>query len=218
MADLTADTVSVNQTIKKLQGKVVVVTGGASGIGEVTARKFVLHGARAVVIADIQDELGQTVVASLGPGRSTYIHCDVTDEDQVRSLIESTVKIYGHLDVMFSNAGIGCASQQIVLELDLSNYDKDAVMGLMRSASLQLGANGIRVNCVSPGPVVTPLFCWQFQVEAEDAENLYEAQLGLKAGKRMSAENVADAVVFLASDDSEFVTGHNLVVDGGFKM
>ncbi|TQD81403.1 hypothetical protein C1H46_033044 [Malus baccata] len=268
MADLTADTVSVNQTIKKLQGKVVVVTGGASGIGEVTARKFVLHGARAVVIADIQDELGQTVVASLGPGRSTYIHCDVTDEDQVRSLIESTVKIYGHLDVMFSNAGIGCASQQTVLELDLSNYDKvmavnargmaacvkhaakamveggvrgsivcmasaaagqggpmftdytmskDAVMGLMRSASLQLGANGIRVNCVSPGPVVTPLFCWQFQVEAEDAENLYEAQLGLKAGKRMSAENVADAVVFLASDDSEFVTGHNLVVDDTIK-
>ncbi|XP_009343430.2 (-)-isopiperitenol/(-)-carveol dehydrogenase, mitochondrial-like [Pyrus x bretschneideri] len=269
MADLTADRVSVTQTIKKLQGKVVVVTGGASGIGEVTARKFVLHGARAVVIADIQDELGQTVVAPLGPSRSTYIHCDVTDEDQVRSLIESTVKIYGCLDVMFSNAGIGCASQQTVLELDLSNYDrvmavnargmaacvkhaakvmveggvrgnivcmasaaagqggpmftnytmsKDAVMGLMRSASLQLGASGIRVNCVSPGPVVTPLFCWQFQVEAEDAENLCEAQLGLKAGKRMSVENVADAVVFLASDDSEFVTGHNLVVDGRFKM
>ncbi|CAN6585218.1 unnamed protein product [Malus baccata var. baccata] len=240
-------------SLKMLQGKVVVVTGGASGIGEVTARKFVLHGALAVVIADIQDELGQTVVKSLGPGRSTYIHCDVTDEDQVRSLIESTVKMYGRLDVMFSNAGIGCLSQQTVLELDLSNYDKvmavnargmaacvkhaakamveggvrgsivcmasaAAGQGGPMSASLQLGANGIRVNCVSPGPVVTPLLCLHFQVEAEDAENLYEAQLGLKAGKRMSAENVADAVVFLASDDSEFVTGHNLVVDGGFKM
>ncbi|TQD75069.1 hypothetical protein C1H46_039438 [Malus baccata] len=205
MAD-PVDTGSVCQTIKKLQGKVAVVTGGASGIGEATARKFALHGARAVVIADIQDDKGQNVAASIGPDRSTYIHCDVTDENQVKILIESTVKIYGRLDVMFSNAGIGSASKQTVMDFDLSNYDKlmavnvrgmavcvkhaakamveggvrgsivctasvaasvggpfftdytmskHAVLGLMRSASLQLGAYGIRVNCVSPGPVVT---------------------------------------------------------------
>ncbi|KAM2610320.1 hypothetical protein TB1_038420 [Malus domestica] len=123
MAD-PVDTGSVCQTIKKLQGKVAVVTGGASGIGEATARKFALHGARAVVIADVQDDKGQNVAASIGPDRSTYIHCDVTDENQVKILIESTVKIYGRLDVMFSNAGIGSASKQIVMDFDLSNYDK----------------------------------------------------------------------------------------------
>ncbi|KAM1681960.1 hypothetical protein ACFX1T_039033 [Malus domestica] len=264
------DTVSVSQTIQKLQGKVAVVTGGASGIGEATARKFALHGARAVVIADVQDDKGQNVAASIGPDRSTYIHYDVTDEDQVKILIESTVKIYGRLDVMFSNAGIGSASKQTVMDFDLSNYDKlmavnvrgmaacvkhaakamveggvrgsivctasvaasvggpffmdytmskHAVLGLMRSASLQLGEYGIRVNCVSPGLVVTPLLCSLFKVEAEDAAKMFESHFGLKVeGKMLLAESVADAALFLASDDSEFITGHSLVVDGGVKI
>ncbi|KAM2610321.1 hypothetical protein TB1_038421 [Malus domestica] len=95
---------------------------------------------------------------------------------------------------------------------------KHAVLGLMRSASLQLGAYGIRVNCVSPGPVVTPLLCSFYKVEAEDAGKLFEPRFRLKAaGKVLSAESVADAALFLASDDSEFVTAHNLAVDGGVK-
>ncbi|VVA22883.1 PREDICTED: short-chain [Prunus dulcis] len=227
-------------TNKKLQGKVAIVTGGASGIGEATARKFALHGVRAVVIADVQDEKGQNVAASIGSDRSIYIHCDVTDEDQVKSLIESTVRIYGRLDIMFSNAGIGSAGEQTVLELDLAMYDrvmavnargmaasfadytmsKHAVLGLMRSASVQLSAYGIRVNCVSPGSVTTPLLRSSFKAgavaEEEDVGRLVESSLRLKVGKTISVENIADSVVFLASDDSEFVTGHNLVVDGGF--
>ncbi|TQD75068.1 hypothetical protein C1H46_039437 [Malus baccata] len=170
---------------------------------------------------------------------------------------------------MFSNAGIGSASKQTVMDFDLSNYDKlmavnvrgmavcvkhaakamveggvrgsivckasvaasvggpfftdytmskHAVLGLMRSASLQLGAYGIRVNCVSPGPVVTPLLCSFYKVEAEDAGKLFEPRFRLKAaGKMLSAESVADAALFLASDDSEFVTAQNLAVDGGVK-
>ncbi|KAM1026115.1 hypothetical protein ACFX13_039795 [Malus domestica] len=106
MADPKGDRVSVSQTFKNLQGKVAVVTGGASGIREATARKFALHGPRTVVTTDFQDDKGQNVAASIDHDRSTNIHCDVTDEDQVRSLIESTVKIYGRLDVMFSNASI----------------------------------------------------------------------------------------------------------------
>ncbi|KAM1025004.1 hypothetical protein TB2_037608 [Malus domestica] len=118
MAD-PVDIVSVSQTIQKLQGKVAVITGEASGISEATTRKFSLHGARAMVITDVQDDKGQNVVASIGPDHSIYIHCDVIDGDQVKLLVESTIKIYGRLDMMFNNAGIGSASKQTVMDLNL---------------------------------------------------------------------------------------------------
>ncbi|KAG2411300.1 hypothetical protein I3760_Q013500 [Carya illinoinensis] len=90
---------------KKLEGKVAIVTGGASGIGEATAHVFAKHGARMVVIADVQKEVGQQVAKSIGLNHSAYIHCDVTDEEQVKAMVEWTVKNYGQLDIMFSNAG-----------------------------------------------------------------------------------------------------------------
>ncbi|XP_015883489.3 (+)-cis,trans-nepetalactol synthase NEPS2-like [Ziziphus jujuba] len=251
---------------KKLHGKVAIVTGGASGIGEATARRFSDHGARAVVIADIQDEKGQNVAASIGPDRCTYIHCDVTDEDQVKSLVETTVRTYGRLDVMFSNAGTTTPGSQTVLDLDMSALDeliavnargmvacvkhaaremkergtrgsvictgsvmatrgfdvgtdyvmsKHAVLGLVRSASLQLAGDGIRVNCVSPGTVGTPLVRRRLgAVEMEEVEKVVETRSMLKGVLREN--HVADTVSFLASDESEFVTGHDFVVDGLF--
>ncbi|KAF3437729.1 hypothetical protein FNV43_RR20485 [Rhamnella rubrinervis] len=108
----------------KLYGKVAIVTGGASGIGEVTARHFINHGARAVVIADVQDEKGQHVAASLGSQRCPYIHCDITDENHVKSLVESTVSMYGQLDIMFSNAGIATPGDQTIIDMDMSGSDK----------------------------------------------------------------------------------------------
>lgn len=91
---------------KRLENKVAIITGGASGIGEVTARLFAEQGALGVVIADIQEEKGQKVAASIGSQQCIFIKCDVTDEEQVKSLVESTVNIYGRLDIMFSNAGV----------------------------------------------------------------------------------------------------------------
>ncbi|KAF8390278.1 hypothetical protein HHK36_024803 [Tetracentron sinense] len=252
---------------KRLQGKVVIITGGASGIGEGTARLFADHGTRVVVIADIQDELGQSVASSIGLHRCRYIHCDVTDEEQVKSLVDQTVQDYGQLDVMFSNAGILSSSDQTVLELSLSSLDrlfavnvrgmaicvkhaaramvdggvkgcivctasvtasigtikhtdyvmsKHAVLGLVRSASRQLGEHGIRVNCVSPSALATPLIVEAFQMDGEGIEKAFEPFTTLK-GVGFKVNNVADAVLFLASDESAFVTGHNLVVDGGFR-
>ncbi|EXC34230.1 Momilactone A synthase [Morus notabilis] len=250
----------------KLQGKVAIVTGGASGIGEATARRFADRGARAVVIADIQDEKGLNIAASIGLEVCAYVHCDVSDEEQVKTLVQSTVEKYGRLDVMFSNAGITSLADQTILDFDFAAYEKLfavnvrgmatsvkhaaramveervrgsiictasvvasmgtplctdytmsklAVVGLVRSASLQLAGHGIRVNSVSPGTVGTPLLREMFGIgENVDLDEFVESCSRLKGVMR--AKNVADAVVFLASEDSEFVTGHDLVVDGGF--
>ncbi|XP_040989398.1 (+)-cis,trans-nepetalactol synthase NEPS1-like [Juglans microcarpa x Juglans regia] len=251
---------------KKLEGKVTIVTGGASGIGEATAHVFAKHGARMVVIADLQKELGQQVAKSIGLNHSAYIHCDVTDEEQVKAMVEWTVKNYGQLDIMFSNAGIFSRSDQTVLDLDLSALDhlfeinvrgmaacvkhsaramvergvrgtivctasiaasrgatqktdyymsKHAVLGLVRCASRQLGEHGIRVNCVSPAAVATPMACSAFGMDAEQLEKAFEPHSSLK-GVALKLGHVADAVLFLASDDSGFVSGHDLLVDGGW--
>ncbi|KAK9995954.1 hypothetical protein SO802_020640 [Lithocarpus litseifolius] len=171
---------------------------------------------------------------------------------------------------MFSNAGIGRATltcDQIVLDMDLSTYDKlmamnargmaacvkhaakamveghvrgsivckasiaasvsfenfmdymmskHAVLGLVRCASLKLGAYGIRVNYVSPGPIGTPLLKELFGYENEEEDKVVESNQYLKGGA-FRPKNVADAVVFLAFEDSEFITSHSLAVDGGYK-
>ncbi|KAM0971859.1 hypothetical protein FF1_019725 [Malus domestica] len=253
-------------TPKKLNGKVAIVTGAASGIGAVTARHFAEQGALAVVIADVQDSKGRELASSIGTNRCTYIHCDVTDEEQVRSLVDSTVHLYGRLDIMFSNAGIVSGSHQTVLDLDLKLYDrvmavnsrgmaacvkhaarvmiegqvrgsivctasltaesgtefatdytmsKHAVLGLVRSASKQLAARGVRVNCVSPGSVLTPLLCDMLKVGMEDLGKMIAPMYARSGNGMLTEKHVADAVVFLASEEAEFVTGHNLVVDGG---
>ncbi|KAI3504640.1 hypothetical protein L2E82_46560 [Cichorium intybus] len=250
------------QTLK-LDGKVSIITGGASGIGEATARLFVKHGAL-VVIVDIQDELGQKVADSLGSDHCTYFHCDVADEQQVISAVNFTVGTYGRLDIMFSNAGIVSTSKQTVLDLDLTQFDrlyainargtaacvkhaaramvekhvrgsiictasvaasrggssrtdyvmaKHAVLGLVRSASKQLGVHGIRVNCVSPSAVVTSL-SKRSPEATKKTMKLYEKLSSLK-GIELTVERVADAVLFLASEGSSFITGHDLPVDGG---
>lgn len=251
----------------KLHGKVAIVTGGATGIGEVTVHHFISYGARAVVIGDVQDHKGRNVAASIGSDRCSYMHCDVTDENQVEHLVKATVSKYGRLDVMFSNAGILPRSMQTVVDLDLSVLDrtvvvntkgaaacvkhaaramkeggvkgsiictastaatmgmetftdyvmsKHAVLGLMRSASMQLAEYGIRVNSVSPGSVATPMTCEGFGVDKEVVEEVVQHSSRLKG--LLKEKHLAEAASFLASDESEFVTGVNLVVDGGFLM
>lgn len=241
-----------------MEGKVAIVTGGASGIGEATARLFADHGAK-VVIADIQDEKGQTVAGSIGSKTCSYVHCDVADEEQVKKMVDSTIHTYGQLDIMFSNAGVFSKSNQLVIDLDFSELDqilainvrgmaacvkhaakamvergikgsivctaslaattggeswtdyymsKHAILGLMRCASKQLGPHGIRVNTVSPSAVATPFAFKFFQVDAEELEEFNQPHI-------LKANHVADAALFLASDDSAFITGHNLVVGGG---
>ncbi|KAL0318309.1 UNVERIFIED_CONTAM: Nepetalactol-related short-chain-dehydrogenase/reductase 1 [Sesamum angustifolium] len=249
---------------KKLQGKIAIVTGGASGIGEAVARLFAEHGALAVVIADIQAEKGKSVAESIGLQRCSYVKCDVADEEQVKSMVEWTVNTYGGLHIMLSNAGIVSSSEQTILELDFMQYDtlmrvnargmavcvkqaarkmielgtrgaivctasvmaamggdmltdytmsKHAVLGLVRAGSQQLGAHGIRINCVSPSGIPTPL-AEKVGFSASEVEKIFGPLTSLK-GVALTVEHVEEAVLFLASDDSAVITGHNLVVDGG---
>ncbi|KAK2451434.1 (-)-isopiperitenol/(-)-carveol dehydrogenase, mitochondrial [Trifolium repens] len=260
-----AEAPSTNKT-QRLSGKIAIVTGGASGIGEATARVFANEGARVVVIADIQNEMGIQVAKSIGNQRCIYIHCDVTDEDQVQNLIQSTVNSYGQVDIMFSNAGIISSTSQTVMELDMSQLDrlfdvnvrgmalcvkhaaramvegrvrgsivctgsvggsvgssrstdytmsKHAVLGLMRAASVQLATHGIRVNSVSPSGLATPLTCKLLGMSKEDAQENYRKYSRLE-GVVLTPKHVADAVLFLVSNEAEFITGLDLRVDGGF--
>ncbi|KAL9250422.1 Short chain aldehyde dehydrogenase 1-like protein [Drosera capensis] len=98
-------TVSVNLSAKRLAGKVAVITGGASGIGACTAKLFIQHGAR-VIVADIQDDLGQSLCKDIGGEGISYINCNVTDEASVANLVDTVMSKYERLDIMYSNAGI----------------------------------------------------------------------------------------------------------------
>ncbi|KAM5560615.1 hypothetical protein ABKV19_021664 [Rosa sericea] len=109
---------------RRLEGKVAIVTGGARGIGEATARLFTRHGAK-VVIADVEDSIGTTLANSLGPS-VTFVHCDVSLEEDIENLIESTVSRYGQLDIMFNNAGIlgNQSKHKSIVNFDVDEFDR----------------------------------------------------------------------------------------------
>ncbi|KAG8387019.1 hypothetical protein BUALT_Bualt03G0209600 [Buddleja alternifolia] len=146
-------------------------------------------------------------------------------------MVAWTVNTYGGLDVIFCNTGkVTSTAAQTILELDLSELDKvmpagraqqttpcrrmQYCWGLMRCASQQMGVHGIRVNCVTPSGVFTPIAQEFGLATAGDMENFIGPFTSLK-GVALTADHMAEAVLFLASDESAFVSGHNLVVDGG---
>ncbi|OVA13550.1 Short-chain dehydrogenase/reductase SDR [Macleaya cordata] len=250
----------------RLEGKVAIITGAASGIGEAAARLFVENGAF-VVIADIQDELGHEVVGSIGSEKASYKHCDVRNEKQVEETVAFALEKYGTLDIMYSNAGIGGPLTSI-LEMDMEKFNstmatnvsgvavtikhaaramldrkirgsiictasvagtlgglgphdyttsKHAILGLVRSACSELGTYGIRINCVSPFGVGTPLASEMIKLEASVVEAM-SCEMAYLKGITLKAKHIAEAALFLASEESVFMSGHNLVVDGGFTV
>ncbi|XP_031253184.1 secoisolariciresinol dehydrogenase-like [Pistacia vera] len=250
---------------RRLEGKVALITGGSRGIGESTARLFSKHGAK-VLIADIKDDLGQSLckdVDSIG-GTASFVHCDVTKEEDIENAVNTAVSNYGKLDIMFNNAGTIDQPKPSILDNTKSDFEKilsinvigaflgtkhaarvmipahqgsilttasvcariggvathaytsskHGVLGLMSNTAVELGQYGIRVNCVSPYLVPTPLANAFLKMD-DEAKLVFYRYLN---GAILKPEDVAEAALFLGSDESKYVSGHDLVVDGGFTI
>lgn len=254
----------------RLQGKVAVITGAASGIGEATARLFAFEGA-AVLLADINDEKGEELAADIARsgGQATYVHADVAREADVKAMIDAAVSIHGRLDTVFNNAGFAGATGPIA-EIPVEEFDatmgvllrgvflgvkhaapilaaqgsgtiintasvaglragyaphvysvaKAAVIQLTRTVAMELGEKGVRVNCICPGGIATPLLANGFAGEGMDeasAMELVKQTIAMFQPLQRAGlpEDIASAALWLASEESSFVNGHALVVDGG---
>jgi len=249
----------------KLDGKVAVVTGAASGLGRASAVRFAAEGA-AVVTADLNSQGGELVVSEIAAagGRAVYQRTDVTSEGDIKALIDRTVREYGRLDITYNNAGVvgatGTLETTTEAEWDktfailikavffgikhsvkpmreagggsiistasiaglsgsfrLHAYSsaKAAVINLTRTAALELGKDKIRVNCICPGVISTPLVHGRIPGGKDVLDPLLgKAQALQRAGQ---AEDIANMAMFLASDEASWVTGAAMVVDGGFS-
>ena len=247
----------------RLEGKVAVITGGASGMGLASAMRFLVEGAQ-VIIADYNSVTGEAALkdaAAAGFGESvSFIRTDVAREEDVVAMLEHAVGRFGRLDIVFNNAGVGGAIGPVT-ETSVADWDytfdvlakgvflgikhsarimreqksggsiintasiaglsgdggplvysaaKAAVINLSMSAAVELAPDLIRVNTICPGFIATPL------AESGDPEGtriqFAKAQPWPDYGQ---GDHIAGAALYFASDDSLFVTGEKLVVDGG---
>jgi NAD(P)-dependent dehydrogenase (short-subunit alcohol dehydrogenase family) len=249
----------------KLDGKVAVITGAASGMGRATAIRFAKEGA-AVVVADLNSQGGEMVVSEIAAakGRAVFQRTDVISEDDIKALISRAVKEYGRLDITYNNAGVGGATGRVeniksedwdktfhvltravflgikysiepmrkvgggsiistssvaglrgVSGLAAYSAAKAAVISITESAAIDLGHDRIRVNCICPGGIVTPLTVRGNPAgEEAAAKNMARMQPIPRAGR---PEDIAAMALFLASDEAEWITGTAMIVDGGMN-
>ena len=244
-----------------MDSRVVLITGGLTGIGRAAAVAFARKGAK-VVVAGRRDEAGKALVKELSAfgSEAEFINTDVRQEDDVRHMVDETVARFGRLDVAVNNAGTegvgGPITEQTaesfaatfetnVLGVVLSTKhevramqvqgsgsiinisstyghkggafasiyagSKHAVEGITKSVALEVAKSGIRVNVVAPGPTDTEMLT-RFTGTAEKRAAMGTA---VPLGRLGLAEEVADGIVFIASDEARFITGHVLAVDGG---
>ena len=246
--------------MEKLKGKVALVTGATSGIGEACAKLFAAHGA-GVVLSGRNEERGRAVARDIraAGGEATFIACDVSSEEQVKALIHDAVASYAGLDILFNNAGVMLPSMEIermpveewreTLDTNLTGYflitryakpyllasrgvilnnasiaglqhyaagrsyaysaAKAAVIQFSHQMAQNYGEEGVRVNCICPGIIRTPI------LHGRDPK-LYEDRIPL--GRVGTPEDVAKVALFLVSDEAAYLTGVVLPVDGGASL
>ncbi len=245
----------------KLDGKIAIVTGGASGIGKACAEKFASEGAT-VIIADIQDDAGRAVAESL---RGRFIKTDVTDPNAVQSLIAQTVDAFGTLDILMNNAGMD-GEQKPIADCTLENWSrvidlnlngvfygmkfglaqmikqqrgvilntasiagmvafpnispygaaKAGVIHLTKTAAIEYAKHHIRINALCPSVVKTPLVEHFINSTPDpNATRQWFENFNPLPGM-VTVSSVADSALFLVSDESRFVTGVSLPIDGAY--
>jgi NAD(P)-dependent dehydrogenase (short-subunit alcohol dehydrogenase family) len=250
----------------RLDGKVALITGGASGLGAESARRMAREGA-VVVLTDLQTEAGQGVADEIlgAGGRASFHLHDVTEEERWAEIVAVTMDRFGRIDVLVNSAGIGSGGQPI-LEATLEGWrrvtsinldgtflgvrhvapamaaagrgsiinlssilgkvglpgaaaycaSKGGVLMLTKAAALELAPLGVRVNSVHPGFIETPMVQNALR-ESENENEMRDMIVSRHAVGRLGVpREIADAIVFLASDESSFMTGSEVVVDGGY--
>ena len=245
----------------RLADRTAIVTGGGSGIGLATVRRFAEEGAR-VVVVDVSDESGGAAAEEVG---GLYVRCDVTDQEQVEAMVAQAKETYGSVDVAFNNAGISPPDDDSILDTGLEAWrrvqevnltsvylcckavlphmraqgrgsiintasfvavmgaatsqisytaSKGGVLAMSRELGVQFAREGIRVNALCPGPVDTPLLRELF---AKDPERAARRLVHIPVGRFADPTEIANAVLFLASDESSFITASTFLVDGGIS-
>jgi NAD(P)-dependent dehydrogenase (short-subunit alcohol dehydrogenase family) len=245
----------------RLEGKVAVITGGASGIGREATRRFAEEGAR-VCVVDLADEPGEEAATEID---GLYVHADVTNPDDVQRMYRETADRFGGIDVLFNNAGISPPDDDSILETELDAWQrvqdvnlksvflcckygipyllergggsvvntasfvavmgaatsqisytasKGGVLALSRELGVEFARQGVRVNALCPGPVNTPLLEELFAKDPEQAERRL---VHLPMGRFAEATEIANGALFLASDESSYVTASTFLVDGGLS-
>ena len=253
----------------RLEGKVAVITGAASGIGRATTELFINEGAR-VLAADIQEDKGAGMQEQYGQ-KIKFVRCDVLKENDIKHAIEQAIVAFGRLDVLFNNAGTPGAIETVeavtaesfdqVMHMHvlaamlgmkhalphmresggaiistasiaglqngygpiLYSVAKSAIIHMTKLAAAQLGPLKIRVNCICPGLIATPIFALGMGLAMQVADQT--VQTAERAFDRSQPiprtgmpRDIAEAALFLASNNSTFVNGHALVVDGGITV
>jgi NAD(P)-dependent dehydrogenase (short-subunit alcohol dehydrogenase family) len=249
----------------RLEGKVATITGGASGIGAGTVRRFVEEGAK-VLIADLDQAKGDALAAELGAG-AAFLRTDVSKEEDIAAMVAETVDRFGRIDVLFNNAGFGGALGPIesttIADYDLTmdvllksvflgmkhvaplmkaqgsgsiistasvagiragyaphlySVAKCAVIHLTKTVALELGEHGVRVNAICPGFIATPLAVGRPDADESQIDQLRASGASSQVLGRVGEPlDIANMALFLASDDSEWITAREFVVDGGFE-
>jgi NAD(P)-dependent dehydrogenase (short-subunit alcohol dehydrogenase family) len=254
---------------KEFKGRVALVTGGASGIGRVTAQIFAREGAKVIVSTDANIQGGEETVRLIkdAGGEATFVKCDVRQADEVEAMVDRTVSTFGSLDYAFNNAGIGPDGKRVpffslvetpeeiwdrTLDINLKGvflclkyeikqmlkqkrgaivntssvgaykavpgfaaYDasKSGLFGLTRAAAVEYGDSGIRINTICPGPTRRTLLMDYLTASNPDTRKGMSNMIPI--GRLAEPEDMAEAVVWLCSDASSFITGHIMPVDGG---